>query len=122
MNKGRASVPARPAALLRGAVGLLAGSLLAGRARPKRPVLAANLGLATYALPLAYILGPLAADAWGPATPLWIAAALVGIACAGTAGVPGVRRFGVGDGGGSARQATPGDTGLSKNVSSDTVA
>ncbi|MCX4845817.1 MFS transporter [Streptomyces sp. NBC_00893] len=35
-----------------GAVGLLLGSLLAGRARPRRPILAANLGLATYALPL----------------------------------------------------------------------
>lgn len=170
------------AILQAGAVGLLAGSLLAGRARPKRPILVANLGLATYALPLAllaaeapapaviaayglaqaglgflspvwqtsvqaaipsgalarvtsydwllslaamplaYVLGPLAADAWGTATPLWIAAALVGIACAGTAAVPGVRRFGVSDGGGSALQAAPGDTGLSKNVSSETVA
>ncbi|GGT57174.1 MFS transporter [Streptomyces purpureus] len=35
-----------------GAVGLLAGSLLAGRARPRRPVLTANLGLALYAAPL----------------------------------------------------------------------
>ncbi|MGW0671481.1 MFS transporter [Streptomyces sp. NPDC002746] len=35
-----------------GAVGLLLGSLLAGRARPRRPVLIANLGLALYALPL----------------------------------------------------------------------
>ncbi|GAA1901621.1 MFS transporter [Streptomyces durmitorensis] len=176
------------AILQAGALGLLAGSLLAGRARPKRPVLVANLGLATYALPLAllaaeaptpaviaayglaqaglgflspvwqtsvqaaipsgalarvtsydwllslaamplaYVLGPLAADAWGTAAPLWIAAALVGVACAGTAAVPGVRRFGVSDGGhrpvpgerGS--QPVPGDTGLSKNVSSDTVA
>lgn len=167
------------AILQAGAVGLLAGSLLAGRARPKRPILVANLGLATYALPLAllaaeapvqavivayglaqaglgflspiwatsvqaaipsgalarvtsydwllslaamplaYVLGPLAADAWGTAVPLWIAAALVGVACAGTAAVPGVRRFGVADGG---VQATPGDTGRSKNVSSDTVA
>ncbi|MFD5425014.1 MFS transporter [Streptomyces sp. NPDC127084] len=40
------------AMLQTGAVGLLLGSLLAGRARPRRPVLAANLGLATYALPL----------------------------------------------------------------------
>lgn len=170
------------AILQAGAVGLLAGSLLAGRARPKRPILVANLGLATYALPLAllaaeapapaviaayglaqaglgflspvwetsvqaaipsgalarvtsydwllslaamplaYVLGPLAADAWGTATPLWIAAVVVGVACAGTAAVPGVRRFGVRDGGGSARQADPGDTGLSKNVSSETVA
>ncbi|MFD0025438.1 MFS transporter [Streptomyces sp. NPDC058382] len=35
-----------------GAVGLLLGSLLAGRARPRRPVLIANMGLALYALPL----------------------------------------------------------------------
>ncbi|WP_329401376.1 MFS transporter [Streptomyces melanogenes] len=35
-----------------GAVGLLLGSLLAGRAKPRRPILTANLGLATYALPL----------------------------------------------------------------------
>ncbi|MEV6163742.1 MFS transporter [Streptomyces sp. NPDC052052] len=40
------------ALLQTGAVGLLLGSLLAGRARPRRPVLIANLGLATYALPL----------------------------------------------------------------------
>ncbi|MGW0431589.1 MFS transporter [Micromonospora sp. NPDC003197] len=46
-----------------GAIGLLGGSLLAGRARPKRPVLVANLGLATYALPLAL----LAAGAPAPA-------------------------------------------------------
>ncbi|MFD8804518.1 MFS transporter [Streptomyces sp. NPDC059597] len=36
-----------------GGIGMLAGSLLAGRARPRRPVLAGNLVLATYALPLA---------------------------------------------------------------------
>ncbi|MEU6826741.1 MFS transporter [Streptomyces atriruber] len=136
-----------------GAVGLLLGSLLAGRARPRRPILTANLGLATYALPLAllaagapapavvtayglaqaglgflspvwetsvqaaipsavlarvtsydwllsmaamplgYVLAPLAASAWGAGTPLWIAAAVVGAACAGTAAVPGVRSF-----------------------------
>ncbi|GAA4566475.1 MFS transporter [Micromonospora coerulea] len=35
-----------------GAVGMLAGSLLAARARPRRPVLVANLGLAAYAAPL----------------------------------------------------------------------
>ncbi|MFG3054079.1 MFS transporter [Kitasatospora sp. NPDC048239] len=35
-----------------GAVGMLAGSLIAGRVRPRRPVLLANLGLALYALPL----------------------------------------------------------------------
>ncbi|MGC5022270.1 MFS transporter [Micromonospora sp. DT47] len=35
-----------------GAIGLLAGSLLAARVRPRRPVLVANLGLAMYAAPL----------------------------------------------------------------------
>ncbi|MDT9688762.1 MFS transporter [Streptomyces sp. P9(2023)] len=35
-----------------GAVGFLGGALLADRLRPSRPVLTANLGLATYALPL----------------------------------------------------------------------
>ncbi|MGR6319584.1 MFS transporter [Micromonospora soli] len=35
-----------------GAVGLLAGSLLAARVRPRRPVLLGNLALATYAAPL----------------------------------------------------------------------
>ncbi|GAA0586288.1 MFS transporter [Streptomyces crystallinus] len=137
-----------------GAVGLLLGSLAAGRARPKRPILVANLSLATYALPLTllalsapaplaiaaygiamaglgflspvwetavqsavpahalarvtsydwllslaampvgYALAPLAADAWGTATPLLVAAAVVGGACLATAAVPGVRRFG----------------------------
>lgn len=136
-----------------GAVGLLLGSLLSGRARPRRPVLAGNLALTTYvlplgllalhapapavaaafgvalaglgffnplwetavqtavpasvlarvtsydwllslaAMPLGYVLAPLAADAWGEATPLWIAAAAVGLACVATAGVPGVRHF-----------------------------
>ncbi|WP_345039384.1 MFS transporter [Streptomyces sannanensis] len=47
-----------------GAVGLLLGSLLAGRARPRRPVLVANLGLATYVLPL----GLLALSAPAPVT------------------------------------------------------
>ncbi|MFD7323788.1 MFS transporter [Streptomyces sp. NPDC059875] len=41
-----------------GAVGLLLGSLLAHRARPRRPVLTANLGLATYALPLLLLALP----------------------------------------------------------------
>ncbi|MFJ9924856.1 Predicted arabinose efflux permease, MFS family [Streptomyces misionensis] len=36
-----------------GGIGLLAGSLVAGRARPRRPILAGNLVLASYALPLA---------------------------------------------------------------------
>lgn len=35
-----------------GAVGLLLGSLLDGRAHPRRPIIVANLGLATYALAL----------------------------------------------------------------------
>ncbi|MFC7259947.1 MFS transporter [Streptomyces lutosisoli] len=138
-----------------GAIGLLGGSLLAGRARPRRPILLANLGLATYvlplgllaagaaaplvlgaygvamaglgflspvwetsvqaaipavalarvtsydwllslaAMPLGYVLAPLAASAWGASVPLWIAAALVGTACVGTAFVPGVRSFGM---------------------------
>ncbi|MEV0808856.1 MFS transporter [Micromonospora sp. NPDC050200] len=38
-----------------GAVGLLAGSLLATRVRPRRPVLVGNLALATYAVPLALL-------------------------------------------------------------------
>ncbi|MET7616405.1 MFS transporter [Streptomyces sp. NPDC005408] len=140
-----------------GAAGLLLGSIAAGRARPKRPVLMANLGLATYvlplgllalsapapatiaaygvaqaglgflspiwetsvqkaipahalarvssydwllslaAMPLGYALAPLAAEAWGPAVPLTVAAVVVGVACLGTAAVPGVRRFGVTD-------------------------
>ncbi|MGW3657927.1 MFS transporter [Streptomyces sp. NPDC005151] len=62
------------ALLQTGAVGLLLGSLLAGRARPRRPILAANLGLATYALPL----GLLAAGAPAP-----LAIAGYGIALAG---------------------------------------
>lgn len=36
-----------------GAAGLVAGALLAARVRPRRPVLAANMGLAALALPLA---------------------------------------------------------------------
>ncbi|MER7578625.1 MFS transporter [Kitasatospora sp. NPDC097691] len=35
-----------------GAVGLLVGSLIAGRLRPRRPVLAGNLALALYGLPM----------------------------------------------------------------------
>ncbi|MFD0684076.1 MFS transporter [Actinomadura fibrosa] len=38
-----------------GAVGLVAGALLAARVRPRRPVLVANLGLALLALPLALL-------------------------------------------------------------------
>ncbi|HEY9367075.1 MFS transporter [Streptomyces sp.] len=136
-----------------GAIGLLLGSLLAHRARPRRPVLVANLGLATYALPLVllalpapapvtvaaygiaqaglgflspvwqtavqravpagalarvtsydwllslaamplgYVLAPLAASAWGPEVPLLAAAVVVGGCCLGTALVPGVRNF-----------------------------
>ncbi|MGC1211466.1 MAG: MFS transporter [Micromonospora sp.] len=137
-----------------GAVGMLAGSLLAARLRPRRPVLVANLGLALYAapllllavaapataviaaycvaltalgflnpvwetvvqahfppqvlarvtsydwlmslgaMPIGYALAPLAAQAWGPPAPLAVAAALVAVACAGTAAVPAVRRLG----------------------------
>ncbi|TDB83221.1 MFS transporter [Actinomadura sp. KC216] len=50
-----------------GAVGLVAGALLAARVRPRRPVLVANLGLAVFALPL--VLFAVAAPA-----PLTIAA------------------------------------------------
>ncbi|MCX5109885.1 MFS transporter [Streptomyces sp. NBC_00378] len=62
------------ALLQTGAVGLLLGSLLAGRARPRRPILVANLGLATYALPL----GLLAAHA-----PVALSIAAYGVAQAG---------------------------------------
>lgn len=63
------------ALLQTGAVGLLLGSMLAGRARPRRPVLAANLGLATYALPL----GLLAAGAPAPLTIAGYGIALAGL-------------------------------------------
>ncbi|MCM0676570.1 MFS transporter, partial [Micromonospora phytophila] len=135
-----------------GAVGMLTGSLLAARIRPRRPVLVATLGLASYAAPLAllavaapaplviaaygvaltalgylnpvwetvvqeqfppevlarvtsydwlvslgamplgYALAPIAARTWGETVPLLAAAALVLVACAGAAAVPGVRR------------------------------
>ncbi|MFJ8646298.1 MFS transporter [Streptomyces sp. NPDC093546] len=65
-----------------GAVGLLLGSLLAGRVHPRRPVLTANLGLATYALPLVALAvaapAPLTIAAYGVAhmglgflSPVW---------------------------------------------------
>ncbi|MFE9570041.1 MFS transporter [Streptomyces sp. NPDC006692] len=65
-----------------GAIGLLLGSLLASRARPRRPVLTANLGLATYALPLVLLAlaapAPLTVAAYGVAqvglgflSPVW---------------------------------------------------
>ncbi|MEU5220850.1 MFS transporter [Streptomyces sp. NPDC020807] len=65
-----------------GAVGYLLGALLADRARPRRPVLTANLGLATYALPLALLAvaapAPLTVAAYGLAqaglgflSPVW---------------------------------------------------
>lgn len=57
-----------------GAVGLLIGSLVAGRTRPRRPVLTANLGGALYALPLCL----LAAHA-----PVAVAVTAYGIALAG---------------------------------------
>ncbi|MGW2472078.1 MFS transporter [Streptomyces sp. NPDC001665] len=148
-----------------GAVGLLLGSLVAGRVRPRRAVLAANLAGALYVLPLCllaahapvpvsltaygiamaglgflnpvwetavqsavppqalarvtsydwllslaatplgYTLAPLAASAWNTEAPLAVAGLLAGAACAGTALVPGVRRFGVPAAGGAAREA-----------------
>ncbi|MER6994499.1 MFS transporter [Streptomyces sp. NPDC000410] len=63
------------AMLQTGAVGLLLGSLLAGRTRPRRPVLVANLFLATYALPL----GLLAASAPAPLTIASYGVALAGL-------------------------------------------
>ncbi|MFI0412173.1 MFS transporter [Actinomadura sp. 3N508] len=52
-----------------GAVGLVAGALLAARVRPRRPVLVANLGLALFALPLVLFAvaapAPLAIAAYG---------------------------------------------------------
>ncbi|TDD15647.1 MFS transporter [Actinomadura sp. KC06] len=52
-----------------GAVGLVAGALLAARLRPRRPVLVANLGLAVFALPLALFAvaapAPLVIGAYG---------------------------------------------------------
>jgi predicted MFS family arabinose efflux permease len=50
------------AVLQAGGIGLLIGSLLAGRVRLGRPVLVANLSLASYAIPLA--LFAFAAPAW----------------------------------------------------------
>ncbi|MFF7988846.1 MFS transporter [Kitasatospora xanthocidica] len=41
-----------------GAVGLLVGSLIAGRVRPRRPVLAGDLALALYGLPLLALAAP----------------------------------------------------------------
>ncbi|MFJ4983820.1 MFS transporter [Streptomyces sp. NPDC088732] len=65
-----------------GAIGLVLGSLPAARLRPRRPVMVANLGLATYALPLALLAvaapAPLLIAAYGIAlaalgflTPVW---------------------------------------------------
>ncbi|MCT2594509.1 MFS transporter [Streptomyces sp. N2-109] len=58
-----------------GAVGLLLGSLLAGRVQPRRPVLAANLGGTLFALPLAL----LAASASAPLLIGGYALAMVGL-------------------------------------------
>ncbi|MFG2164771.1 MFS transporter [Micromonospora chersina] len=58
-----------------GAVGLLAGSLLAARARPRRPVLLGNLALAAYAAPLLL----LAAAAPAPVTVAAYCLALVAL-------------------------------------------
>ncbi|MFI7606400.1 MFS transporter [Micromonospora sp. NPDC049366] len=65
-----------------GAVGMLVGSLLAGRTRPRRPVLLANLGLAGYAAPLVLLAvaapAPIVTAAYGVAlaalgylNPIW---------------------------------------------------
>ncbi|MFF9840836.1 MFS transporter [Streptomyces sp. NPDC013740] len=65
-----------------GAIGLLLGSLAADRLHPRRPILAANLGLATYALPLVLLAtaapAPLTIAAYGLAqaglgflSPVW---------------------------------------------------
>ncbi|WP_242908432.1 MFS transporter [Actinomadura terrae] len=43
--------------------------------------------------PVAYALAPWAASAWGPSTPLMIAASLVAVSCLGTIAVPGVRNL-----------------------------
>lgn len=136
-----------------GGVGLLLGSVLAHRVRPRRPVLVGNIALASYAVPLvlfamwappvlvvlsyglawaamgflnpvwdttvqamipehalakvssydwlvslgaqplALIAAPLAASAWGTRLPLAATAAIVAVACLGTAAVPGVRNL-----------------------------
>jgi MFS family permease len=54
------------AVLQAGGIGLFLGSVLSGRARLRRPVLVANLGLASYAIPLVLL-------ALTPATPLVVA-------------------------------------------------
>jgi hypothetical protein len=70
------------AVLEAGSVGLLLGSLLASRARLKRPILTGNLGLASYAVPLALLAAGapgwllvagygLALGALGFLTPVW---------------------------------------------------
>lgn len=142
------------ATLEAGAVGMVVGAALAGRARLRRPILVANLCLITLALPLTalavvhsapilvgaygiamsavgflnpvwettvqqavpanvlarvasydwllslafapigYLSAPLAAAAWGSSAPLLVSAALVALACVGTAAAPGVRRMG----------------------------
>lgn len=45
------------------------------------------------AMPVGYLVAPVAADVWGPGTTLTASALLVGGACAATLLVPGVRRF-----------------------------
>ncbi|MGW1462971.1 MFS transporter [Streptomyces sp. NPDC002308] len=59
-----------------GAAGLLAGSLLAGRARLRRPLLVSTLGLATYALPLALLAA--SAPSWATVTSYGFALAGLG--------------------------------------------
>ncbi|MCP2268025.1 MFS transporter [Actinokineospora diospyrosa] len=136
-----------------GGLGLLVGSLAAGRYRPRNPVLVTNLMLLTYTIPLVllavtapvpwllvsyfvaigmlgylnptwetvlqsavpgpvlarvssydwlfslaaqplgYAMAPVVASAWGSATPLFVAAGLVALACVGVTAVPAVRAF-----------------------------
>lgn len=45
------------------------------------------------AMPVGYLLAPIAADTWGAGATLTVSAVLVGGACAATLAVPGVRRF-----------------------------
>jgi hypothetical protein len=51
--------------------------------------------LSLAAMPVGYALTPIAADHWGPAAPLVIAAVLVAGSCLATAAVPDVRRVGL---------------------------
>ncbi|MET8545104.1 hypothetical protein ABZW03_31335 [Kitasatospora sp. NPDC004799] len=59
--------------------------------------------------PLGYVLAPLAADTWGSRAPLLASAVLVTLVCAGTAAVPGVRRFGTRPPRPATAEAAPGE-------------